>query len=360
MRVLVTGHQGYIGTRLVTLLKAAGVDLAGMDSGLFRDCAIFPLDEIPTVTKDIREVEFADLQGFDAVLHLAGLSNDPLGDIHPAMTYQINFEATVRLAELAKRAGVRRFIYASSCSVYGAAGDHIVDETGPFNPVTPYGSSKALSEAELTRLADSTFSPVFLRAATAYGVSPMIRFDLVVNNLVAWATATSRVHIKSDGTPWRPVVHVEDIARAYVAMLKAPTETVHLQAFNVGVQAENYQVRELAEFVRDAVPGAVIEYALDAGPDKRCYRVDFGKIQRLLPEFRPCWTARKGAAEIYEAIRLIGLRKSDFEGARYNRVDHLKLLARQGRIDDEMRLVEPIGPVSTRPSRPLHPSVLPV
>ncbi len=343
MRVLLTGNQGYIGTRLAPLLREAGIEVLGYDNCLFRDCSILPLEPVPTILKDIRDVERSDVEGCDAVIHLAGLSNDPLGDIQPAVTMQVNFEATIRLADVAKQVGVRRFLYASSCSVYGTAGDVTQGENGAFNPVTPYAASKALSEAELRRMANDSFSPVFLRAATAYGVSPMIRFDLVLNNLVAWAVATGKVFIKSDGTPWRPVVHVEDIARAYVAALLAPTEIVHLEAFNVGIDTENYQVRELAEFVSETVPGAEIEYASDAGPDRRCYRVSFEKINTVLKEFRPRWTARRGAVEIHEVIRRLGLGKADFEGARYNRVDHLKLLAQLGEVDADLRRVAP-GP----------------
>ncbi len=330
------------------LLSSAGIEVVGYDNGLFRDCAVLPIQPVPTITKDIRDVERKNIDGCDAVIHLAGFSNDPLGDISPTVTLKVNFEATVRLAEAAKQAGVRRFLYASSCSVYGAAGDLILDEEGAFNPVTAYALSKVLSEAELKSLADRNFSPVFLRAATAYGVSPMIRFDLVLNNLVAWATATGRVHIKSDGTPWRPVVHVEDIGRAYLAALRAPTEDVHLQAFNVGASSENYQVRELADFVRETVPGAIIEYAADGGPDKRCYRVNFSKISRVMKEFRPRWTARLGASEIYELMLRMSLHKTDFEGARFSRLDHLKLLGRLGRVDEELRLVEPEKPLVSK------------
>jgi nucleoside-diphosphate-sugar epimerase len=337
VRVLLTGNQGYIGTRLAPLLRSAGIEIRGYDNFLFRDCSILPLESVPTIVKDIRDAERADVEGCDAIIHLAGLSNDPLGDIDPSVTLQVNFEATVRLAEVARQAGVHRFLYASSCSVYGAAGEVVQTEDAEFNPVTPYGLSKSLAETELRKLGTSSFSPVFLRASTAYGVSPMIRFDLVLNNLVAWATATGKVFIKSDGTPWRPVVHVEDIGRAYIAALMAPAEDVHLQAFNVGIDTENYRVRELAEFVSETVPGAEIEYAADAGPDKRCYRASFEKISRVLKDYRPRWTARRGALEIYEVIRRLGLGKADFEGARYNRVNHLKLLAKLGQVDHDLR-----------------------
>lgn len=337
MRILVTGNQGYIGTVLATMLKAAGHKVVGLDSGLFRDCAISRLDPIPTLEIDVREVEIADLAGVDAVMHLAGLSNDPLGDIDPAVTYDINYHASVRLAELAKRVGVKRFIFASSCSVYGSTDGTVANERAPFRPVTPYARSKALAEEEIGRLAGADFCPVYLRSATAYGVSPMIRFDLVLNNLVAWATATGRVHIKSDGTPWRPIVHVADIARAYIAVLEAPSELVHNQAFNVGRMRDNYQIRDIAEIVEATVPGSRIEYASDAGPDRRCYRVDFTKLASSLPGFRPRWRAPEGAREIHETIRDLGLDAEDFEGARYNRLDHIKELLDRNLLDTDLR-----------------------
>ncbi len=234
MRVLLTGHEGYIGTVLVPLLWAVGDEVVGLDSGLFRECSLGAVRPVPTIRKDIRDVEARDLAGIDAVIHLAGLSNDPLGDLNPTLTFEINHEATVRLAELVKRAGIRRFLYASTCSVYGAAGDDMLDETSPFNPVTPYAESKTRSERDLRRLADQSFSPVYLRAATAYGASPLLRFDLAVNNLVAWAATTGRVFLKSLGTSWRPFVHIEDIAQAYIVLLRAPRELVHDQAFNIG------------------------------------------------------------------------------------------------------------------------------
>jgi nucleoside-diphosphate-sugar epimerase len=339
MRVLVTGNRGYIGARLVPLLLSEGLEVIGYDNGLFRECAVSPITHVPAIDKDIRDVERADLQNIDAVIHLAGLSNDPLGSFRPTTTLEINFEATVRLARMAKQAGVRRFIFASSCSVYGAAGDQILDEEGSFSPVTPYAISKVQSEIELRKLADKDFTPVFLRAATVYGVSPMIRFDLVLNNLVAWATATGLIFIKSDGTPWRPVVHVEDLARAYLAALRAPHPAVHLQAFNVGSSSENYRISELAELVRNGVPGARIEYAPDGGPDKRCYRVSCSKISRILPDFKPRWTAAMGVSEIYEAMLRWKLAKEDFEGARFSRIDHLKRLEQVGQLDEDLRLV---------------------
>ena len=297
MRVLVTGHNGYIGTILVPMLQAHGHEVVGLDTDYFRSCLFTgAVPAIEGIAKDIRDVEAGDVAGFDAIIHLAGLSNDPLGDYRPHLTVDINETAAVKLARLAKAAGVSRFLFASSCSNYGAGGADFLDENAAFNPVTPYGVSKVQVEAALSQLADADFSPTYLRASTAYGVSPLLRFDLVINNLTAWAFTTGLVYLKSDGTPWRPVVHVEDIALSYVAALHAPREAIHNEAFNVGTTTENYQIRELAEIVRDVVPNCRIEFAPDAGPDTRCYRVDCNKIARVLHEFKPQWTARRGVA----------------------------------------------------------------
>jgi nucleoside-diphosphate-sugar epimerase len=338
MRVLVTGSRGYIGSVLVPMLLAEGHEVLGVDTDYYARCTFAgELVDIPTGKEDVRDAPWSELEGCQAVIHLAGLSNDPLGDYKPALTEDINFRASVRLAQMAKRAGVERFLFASSCSNYGAAGDQFLTESAAFNPVTPYGVSKVLVEGELRKLADSRFSPVYLRASTAYGLSPRIRFDLVVNNLTAWAHTTGRVYLKSDGTPWRPIVHVEDICRAYIAALHAPRELVHDEAFNVGLTTENYQIRELAEIVREVVPGCRVEYAPDAGPDKRCYRVDCGKIARTLHDFKPQWTARRGVEQLYLAYKTIGLKLEDFEGPRFMRIAHVRKLVAEGLLDQELR-----------------------
>lgn len=337
MRVLLTGNEGYIGTVLVPLLRAAGHEVTGLDSGLFRECSIATVPPVPTLAKDVRDVAPADLEGIEAVIHLAGLSNDPLGDLNPTLTYEINHLATVRLAVLAKAAGVKRFLYASTCSVYGAAGDDFLDERSRFNPVTPYAQSKVRSEQDLTRLADERFSPVYVRAATAYGASPLLRFDLAVNNLVAWAATTGLVFLKSLGTSWRPLVHIEDIAGAYLALLQAPRAVVHDQAFNVGRTAENYRIRDVAELVQKTVPETRIEYAGDAEADRRNYRVNCDRLAREVPAWQPRWTVAEGALEVYQAIGECGLSSQDFEGPRYNRIAYIRELLRARRIDDALR-----------------------
>lgn len=323
---------------MIPLLLSANHEVVGLDNNLYKRSTFGnTVPTIPEIKKDVRDVECCDLEGFDAVLHLAGLSNDPLGDLNPALTHEINYLASVRLAKLAKQVGIKRFIFSSSCSYYGAGGEKWLDEESPFNPVTPYGLSKVKVEQGVSPLADDDFSPTFMRSATAYGVSPRLRFDLVLNNLVAWAFTTGRVYLKSDGTPWRPVVHIEDISRAFIAVLHAPRELVHNQAFNVGSNEDNYQIRELAEIVQHTVPGCRIEYAPDAGPDKRCYRVDCSKLAQTLPEFQPQWNARKGAKELYNAYRATGLILEDFEGPRYKRIAHIKKLLQEGLLDDDLR-----------------------
>jgi nucleoside-diphosphate-sugar epimerase len=348
-RVLVTGHLGYIGTVLTPLMVQGGYEVVGLDCDLYRDCTFGEgIVPAPTIPKDIRDVELADLSGFDAVMHLAGLSNDPLGSMNPELTYEINHRASVRLAKLAKAAGIPRFVFSSSCSSYGAAGEELLDEESAVHPVTPYGESKVYVERDMAALADERFSPTFLRSATAYGVSPRLRFDLVLNNLVAWAVTTGRILIKSDGMAWRPVVHIEDIARAFLAVVEAPRKLVHNQAFNVGRSEENYRVRELAAIVAATVPGCQIEYAAGGSRDKRCYRVNCDKIARALATFRPRWTARLGAQELYQAYLHVGITVEEFEGPKYARIAHVRRLLNQGVLDSSLR----------RPAR--HPSLVSV
>ena len=338
MRVLVTGHHGYIGSVAVPILMAAGHEVTGLDTFLYGGCDLLPGIEIPHLRMDIRDVRPEGLRRFEAVVHLAALSNDPLGDLRPELTQEINFEATLKLALAAKAAGVERFVFASSCSMYGAARtDQAIDETGELRPMTAYAESKVRSEAALSQLADDSFSPVSMRSATAYGASPRLRLDVVLNNLAGWAFTTGRIRILSDGTPWRPVVHVQDIARAIVALLDAPRELVHDQAFNIGVDAENYEVRELAEIVSEAIPDCEIEYEGSGGPDPRSYRVDFGKLARLLPDLTLEWTARAGAAELADAYETAGMTFQQFEGDRYVRLKRLKQLLANGALDDDLR-----------------------
>jgi nucleoside-diphosphate-sugar epimerase len=338
MKVLVTGDTGYIGTIMVPMLMAEGFDVIGLDADLFDNCIFGEAPaQTPHLRCDIRDLTVDNLRGFDAICHMAALSNDPLGDLNPNLTYEINHHASVRLATLAKQAGVGRFIMSSSCSLYGVAGGSSADEESPLSPITPYARSKAMVEWSIAALADDTFSPVSLRNATAFGVSPRMRFDLVVNNLVAWAAASGKVLIKSDGTPWRPLVHIEDIVGAFIAALRAPREAVHNEAFNIGQDTENYQIRDIADMVQKTIPGCVITYLAGGEPDKRSYRVNFGKAAARLPGFNPRWTVEQGVRQLYAAYQQVGISVEDFEGPRFRRIDALKRLLAEGQVDASMR-----------------------
>lgn len=338
MRVLVTGHKGYIGSVMVPMLQKAGHSVVGLDSDLYRNSAYTDdLLKIPEIIKDIRDIEKSDLMGIDAIVHLAGLSNDLLGDLNPELTYEINHAASVRLAAMAKELRIARFIFSSSCSNYGAAGDGLQDENAALNPVSAYAISKVLVERDVKELADDHFSPVFMRNSTAYGVSPKMRFDLVVNNLTAWAFTTGHILLKSDGTPWRPLIHIEDISLAVIAALEAPTESIHNQAINIGKNSENYQVFQLAEFVKATVPNCEVKFADGAEPDKRNYRVDFSKYARIFPNHQLRWTVTQGVKQIYESYRKFGLQTDIYEGPKFKRIAQIRHLLSTGQLDETLR-----------------------
>lgn len=341
MRVLVTGHDGYIGSVLVPILRQAGHEVVGLDTGLYADCLLGPApDEVKALRVDVRDVEPDHLTGFDSVVHLAALCNDPLGNLNPGLTYDINHHSTVRLAKAAKAAGVGRFLFASSCSLYGKGEDDTpLDETAGFQPVTPYGESKILSEQSLLELADDDFSPTFLRNATAYGFSPRLRGDLVVNDLTAHALLTGQVRLLSDGKAWRPLVHIEDISAAFLALMEVSRDRVHAKAYNVGKSEENYLIRDVATIVSEVVPDSEVTFAEGAGTDLRNYRVTCDLIAAEVPEFRPQWTVRRGVEQLVEAYQRFGLTIEDFGSERHQRIKRIRSLQEAGKLDNDLRWV---------------------
>jgi nucleoside-diphosphate-sugar epimerase len=344
MRVLVTGHHGYLGSVLMPRLAERGHEAVGLDSDLFERCLLGgepARGPWRSVKRDLRDVTRGDLEGFDAVLHLAALSNDPLGDLDPELTYEINLEASLALARLAREAGVGRFLFSSSCSNYGAAGEALLDEGAELQPLTPYAISKVRLEEQLNRLADERFSPVHLRNATAYGASSRLRVDIVLNNLVAWAVTTGQIVLQSDGTPWRPIVHAEDIASAFLLLLEAPREKIHAEAFNVVPPGENYRIRELATLVGEAVPGCEVTFAAGAGPDPRNYRVSGAKLLDAFPGFAYGWTAPRGARELVDAYRAAGMDKALFDGPRFKRLGWIRKLLAEGALAPDLRWTAP-------------------
>lgn len=339
MRVLVAGDRGYIGAVLVPFLRTAGHEVDGLDLGLYEGCDLGPALEGTgqRPSRDMRDVTAAGLAGYDAVLCLAALSNDPVGDLNPEATYSVNLDGTLRLARAAKEAGIERFLFSSSCSLYGAAGSEGVAEDAEMFPVTPYGQTKVDAEHALSLLADDNFSPVYLRNATAYGASTRLRLDIVVNNLTAIALTTGKVHLQSDGTPWRPLVHIEDISRAFLAVLEAPRDLIHDQAFNVGRTEDNVQIRDVAEMVRAAVPGSELSFAEGAGPDLRDYKADFGKLNDTFPDLKMKWSVREGISELLEAYTAYGLSYDDFTSSRFVRLRRIRELLDIGALDDLLR-----------------------
>ncbi len=338
MKVLVTGNNGYIGTVLSEKLSNERMEVVGLDTNFYSGCSFYSCGHtIKQIIKDVREIKISDLEGIDAIIHLAALSNDPMGALNPKLTSEINYYASVDLAKAAKQAGVSRFIFSSSCSVYGVAGDEMIDENGTLNPSTEYARSKVDTEIEVAKLADVSFSPIFLRNATVYGVSPMLRVDLVVNNLVGWAFTTGKIRVISDGSPWRPLIHIQDICKAFIAALKAPKELIHNQAFNVGKNTENYRIKEIAEAIKREMPECNIEYTGKHGADTRTYRVNFGKINKTLGAyFDPNYNIEKGIKELVQAYKNNNFSEADFQGDKFTRLKRIKKLLNEGRLDESL------------------------
>jgi nucleoside-diphosphate-sugar epimerase len=354
MRLLVTGNLGYLGSVMTPFLVKHGHEILGLDTGYYRDCLLGePLASCVSrqITKDIRQVEVNDLTGVEAVVHLAALSNDPTGELNPAVTEDINTVGSLRLAEAAIRAGVRRFVFASSCSIYGHGGESALTEEASFNPLTAYARSKVDTEANLSRLASPKFSPVFLRNGTAYGFSPRLRFDLAVNNLTGWGFTTGQVRLLSDGRAWRPMVHAEDICRAVAAVLEAPRDHIHNQAFNIGVESENHQIRDIAAMVAEVVPDCVVTYADGASADSRTYNVSFAKARRLLPGFVPQWTVREGIEHLYTVLKHLSVTQQAFESRLYTRLKQLRHLMDERLVDESLYWREPLTHPPARSGR---------
>ncbi len=338
VKVLVTGHRGYVGSVLAPLVRDRGHHVTGLDTDYYRDCDFgLPSAAVESITADVRDVRPEQLAGFDAVVHLAALSNDPLGDLSSDLTFDINLHGTVSLARAAREAGVSRFVFASSCSMYGASSeDDLLGEDAPLRPLTAYAESKVRAEEALRELADDHFAPVSMRNATVYGISSRLRLDIVLNNLAGWATSTGRVRLLSDGLSWRPLIHVQDVALATAAMLEAPQSSIAGEAFNVGSGKQNYRVRELAELLAE-ITGCEVEIAADASPDPRSYRVDFSKLERTFPTLHLGWDARRGARELVDAYRAEGMSADQFEGSRYVRLRRIRELLDRGAVDSELR-----------------------
>lgn len=341
--ILITGNTGYIGTVMTKFLQERSHKVVGLDSNYYKECDFYSINVRPfkQIVKDIRDISERDLEGVTAIIHLAALSNDPLGEINPSLTHEINSVASVKLAKIARKLGIERFIFSSSCSLYGIApnGKPLTEE-GILNPITAYAKAKVETEKEISKLADDNFHPTFMRNATVYGISPVLRLDLVVNNLVVWAYLTGKVVIMSDGTPWRPIIHIEDLCRAFLVALEASVEEVHNQAFNVGINEENYRIKDIAKQVEEIVPNSCVEILDKTGQDERTYRVDFSKIKKTLPQFKPSWDLKKGIEELYQAYKDFDLTRKDFESPKYFRVTWIKYLIESKKLNHDLKWVK--------------------